>query len=166
MLITLGMILRLLPHPPNVAPIAALGLFGGVYLNKKYAIFIPLTAMFVSDLFLGFHSLIPWVYGSFTLVGLIGIWLRKKRSPGNVVIASLASSILFYLITNLGVWLEGKLYPPTLSGLVMSYYMAIPFFRNTIIGDLLYTGIFFGAYELANQLSHKYQTLYTKYKIH
>jgi uncharacterized membrane protein len=146
-----GILLRLLPHLPNFTPIAATALFGGVYLNKKYAFFVPILAMFISDIFLGFHSTMPYVYGSFILTGLIGLWLKNHKNTQNIIGATLLSSVLFFLITNFGVW-AGGWYPKTLSGLMQSYVMAIPFFRNTILGDLCYTGVFFGAYELAQLL--------------
>jgi uncharacterized membrane protein len=136
---------------PNFTPIAATALFGGVYLNKKYAFFVPILAMFISDIFLGFHSTMPYVYGSFILTGLIGLWLKNHKNTQNIIGATLLSSVLFFLITNFGVW-AGGWYPKTLSGLMQSYVMAIPFFRNTILGDLCYTGVFFGAYELAQLL--------------
>src|SRR3989344_8946623 len=85
--------LRLLPHPPNFTPIAAMALFGGCYLDKKYALAIPVLVMFVSDIFLGFHNTIVFVYGSFLLTGFIGMWLNKKKSPTTVFGAALASSI-------------------------------------------------------------------------
>jgi len=163
--ISLGVLLRVIPHPPNAAPIAALGLFGGANLQKKHALLVPLAVMFISDLFLGFHSLILWVYGSFLLIGLIGMWLKDKKTVGNVAAASLFASILFYLTTNFGVWLEGKLYPPTLNGLTRCYYMALPFFRNTIVGDLIYTGVFFGAYELANLTAKRLKPLSFKVRV-
>lgn len=148
LIIAFAVILRLVPHPPNVAPIAAMALFGGVYLDKKYALVIPLVAMFFSDIFLGFHNTMLFVYGSFLLTGLIGLWLKDRKTIANIILATLTSSILFFLITNFGVWLVSGMYDRTLSGLVQSYYYALPFFRNTIIGDLLYTGLFFGGYEI------------------
>ena len=140
---------------PNFTPIAAMALFGGVYLNKKFAFVIPLAAMFVSDIFLGFHQAMPYVYGSFILAVVIGLWLKNNKSAKNIFCASLISSILFFLITNFGVW-AGGWYPRTLSGLMQSYIMGIPFFRNTVLGDLLYTGVFFGAYELVQLLITRY----------
>ena len=131
--------IRLLPHMPNFTPIAAMALFGGVYLNKKFAFVIPLAAMFVSDIFLGFHQTMPYVYGSFILAGVIGLWLKNHKSAKNIICASFISSILFFLITNFGVWAVGW-YPRTLSGLMQSYVMGIPFFKNTVFGDLCYTG--------------------------
>lgn len=141
--------LRLVPHPANVAPIAALALFGGAYLDKKYALFLPVCAMLVSDFFLGFHQSMPFVYGSFVLTGIIGMFLKKRKTVARVVIASITSSVLFFLITNFGYWLTHSLYPKTIEGQMQAYYYALPFFRNTLIGDLLYTGLFFASYELA-----------------
>ncbi len=154
LIITIAALLRLLPHPPNVAPIAAMALFGGVYLNKKYALILPLLALFISDLFLGFYGapMMSFVYGSFLLTGCIGIFLKNHKKPAAIISAALFSSLLFYLITNFGVWLTTPLYPKTLSGLLNCYTMAIPFFRNTLLGDLFYTGIFFASYEIAVRL--------------
>lgn len=147
-IILIAVILRLLPHPANVAPITAMALFGGVYLNKKYALVVPILAMMISDIFLGFHNTILFVYLSFLLIGLIGIFIKKIKSAQTILISSFMSSILFFVITNFGVWLVGNLYPHTAEGLINAYILALPFFRNTIIGDLLYAGLFFGAYEV------------------
>lgn len=154
-IILFAVILRLVPHIPNFAPISAMALFGGAYLNKKYALIAPLMAMFVSDIFLGFHGTMTFVYGSFILTGLIGLWLRKHKGLKNVILATISSSLIFFIITNFGVWFEGKLYPANLSGLIESYILAIPFFRNTVLGDLFYTALFFGSYELALKFFRK-----------
>lgn len=139
---------RLLPHPPNFSPIAAMALFGGVYFNKKYALIIPLVVLFISDLFLGFHSTIPFVYGSFLITGAIGLWLKNHQDYKLILAATLLSSVLFFIITNFGVWLVGNLYQKNITGLIQSYIMAIPFFRYTLVGDLFYTSIFFGSYKV------------------
>ncbi|HEX8931783.1 MAG TPA: DUF6580 family putative transport protein [Patescibacteria group bacterium] len=156
LLIIGGALMRLVPHLPNFTPIAGMALFGGVFLKKRYALIIPLAAMLVSDFFIGFHSLMPYVYGSFVLSGLIGLWLRSHKNVFTIVSATFLSSVLFFLITNFGVWAEG-MYARNLSGLLESYMMAIPFFRNTVLGDLFYTGVFFGAYELAMMLNLKFK---------
>jgi len=146
-IIMIAVAMRLMPHPANVAPIAAMALFGGCYLDKKYALLIPLVAMLASDLFLGFHQSILFVYGSFILIGLIGMGLKKRKTVRNVVIASVLSSVIFFLITNFGFWLTDSLYPRTFAGQMTAYAMALPFFRNTLLGDLFYTGLLFGGYE-------------------
>jgi len=155
LVILVAALMRLLPHLPNFTPIAAMALFGGAYLNKKYAFVIPLLAMFISDIFLGFHQAMPYVYGSFILAGIIGMWLKNHKSTKNVICASLISSIIFFLITNFGVWAAGW-YPKNLNGLFESYVMGIPFFKNTVLGDLIYTGVFFGGYELMKVLAAKF----------
>lgn len=147
-LIIFAVVLRLLPHPANVAPIAAMALFGGAYLDKKYAIILPLLAMIISDFFLGFNQSTSYVYTSFILIGCIGIWLKSHKTLTNVLLGTLLSSVLFFLITNFGFWLAFDLYPKTFAGQLQAYVMALPFFRNTLLGDFFYTGLFFGSYEL------------------
>ena len=151
-LILMAALSRLLPHAPNVVPITALALFGGVYLDKKHTFIVPIAAMLISDYFIGFYSGMLWVYGSFLAIGVIGLWLRNHRCVGTTIGASLAGSVLFYIVTNFGVWLASQTtYPHTLGGLVDCYVMAIPFFRNTLLGDFGYVFALFGTYELAKR---------------
>lgn len=154
LIIGLATVARLLPHPPNFAPIAAMALFGGAYFDRKYALIIPLTALFIGDFFLGFYEPLVMisVYGSFLLIGLIGIWLNKRRSPLNIIIASISSSILFFLVTNTAVWLSGTLYPSGPAGWIESIVAGLPFLKNTLAGDLFYTISFFASYEIAKTL--------------
>jgi hypothetical protein len=135
--------MRLIPHAPNVAPIAALALFSGVMVPNWIGFIIPLIAMVLSDVFLGFHATIPFVYGSFLLITGIGYLLRKKSSPLNIGLGSMSGSLLFFFITNFGVWITSSLYEKSVSGLVQCYLMGLPFLRNTIIGDIFYTTVFF-----------------------
>lgn len=148
-LIFLGAVLRVVPHPANFAPIAAVALFGGTYLNKKLALVLPVASMIISDYFIGFDS---WssrlsVYGSFLLIGLIGLWIRNHKNIWTILGGSILGSILFYLITNLVFFYDTSMYPHTLSGQITSYINALPFFRNTLLGDLFYASVFFGSYE-------------------
>ena len=139
---------RLIPHPPNFTPVTALALFGAVYLDKKHAIIIPIAAMLISDYFIGFYSGMVWVYGSFIAIGFLGLWLR--RHPGMIRTAgvTLAGSILFFLVTNFGVWISSQVsYPHSIDGLVACYVAAVPFFRNTLLGDSCYVAALFGLYE-------------------
>ena len=149
-LIAIGALSRVIPNPANFAPITAMALFGGVYLNKKQALTLPILAMILSDFFIGFDS-IPMrlsVYGSFLISVFIGFWIKNHKSSKNIVFASLFSSILFFVITNFAVWAFGTMYLKNLTGLTECYLLAIPFFRNTILGDLFYSGAFFGVYNL------------------
>lgn len=151
---------RLIPHPYNFTPIAGMALFGGALLNdKKMAFAIPLAAMFISDVFLGFHDQMLGVYISFVLISFIGFWLRNGYGFGKIVLASLGSSLLFFLVTNFYCWLIYPAYPKDFAGLISAYTLAVPFytndvfgsfFVNTILGDLFYTGVLFGAYHLAS----------------
>lgn len=140
---------RLIPHPPNVTPIAAMALFGGAYFSNRAAAYVvPLAAVVLSDLILGFHSTMPFVYASFLLIVLIGSRLRRQKNVSAVAGASLVSSVLFFLVTNFGVWLTGTLYPRTWAGLAAAYVAALPFFRNTVLGDLSYVAVLFGGFAL------------------
>jgi len=149
LLIVLAAVSRILPHPANVAPITALALFGGVHFSRRYSFLIPIAAMVVSDAVLGFSLESFWVYGSFLAIAGIGLWLRSHRSIGAILGCSLAGSILFFIVTNFGVWVFSQVtYPHTLAGLTACYVAAIPFFRNTLIGDLVYVTSLFGVFEL------------------
>lgn len=154
-IIFVACLLRLVPHLPNFTPIGAIALFGGMYLDKKYAFVLPLVALFLSDLVLGFHATMPFVYGSFILSGLLGMWVKRKRTGMRTVVAILASSVLFFVITNFGVWLVSGIYERSPRGLIEAFVMALPFFRNTIFGDLVYTTSFIIMYEILRVFSKR-----------
>ena len=140
---------RLLPHPPNFTPIAAMALFGGAYLaDRRMAFLVPMAAMFMADLFIGLHILMPLVYLSFALTVLLGIWLGPRLRPGSILAAALVSSILFFLVTNFGVWAFFDSYPHTWAGLVACYVAAIPYFQHTLAGSMIYSGVLFGGFAL------------------
>ena len=126
---------RFIPHPPNFTPITAIALIAGKGFTNRWIIYvIPLISLFISDLFLGFHDTIPFVYGAFILITLLGK-MAKKITLGTV----LMSSAIFFLISNFGVWFYN--YPITLDGLISCFTLAIPFFINSILGDLFYSAI-------------------------
>ena len=128
-----AVLVRLIPHPPNFTPIIALALFGSTtFKNKWLEISLPILAMGISDLYLGFYSISIWVYSSFFLISLLGLYWKKIQVK-NVFI----SSLIFFIITNFGVWLGG--YPKTIEGFLLCYTMAIPFFINSILGDLFFS---------------------------
>lgn len=150
--VLVGVSLRLLPHPPNFAPIAAIALFGGVYLSRKIALTLPLAAMVISDIFLGgyYHLLLmASVYGSFLLMVILGFWLKKHKKWYAVGGSAILSAVLFFLITNFVVWAFTGWYAKTFSGIIQCYLIAIPFFKNTLLGNIFYVTTFFGVYELA-----------------
>lgn len=148
-LLAIAIALRFIPHLPNFAPITALALFAGVYFSGAWAYLLPLAAMIVSDIFLGFHSTMFFVYFSLLLTVAIGSFVRSKKNPATILFGTLAGSVLFFIITNFGVWLTTSWYAPTVDGVVKCYFMALPFFRNSLSGDLFYAIIFFAAYEMA-----------------
>jgi len=134
-LILIAILTRLLPHPPNFAPITSIALFSGFHFaNKRLALFVPLIAMFISDLFIGVHSLMPVIYLSFLLISILSFYM-KSLSISNVVLAS----TLFFVMSNLGVWYF--YYPLTRAGLTSCFVLAIPFFVNALAGDLFYTSV-------------------------
>ncbi len=140
---------RFIPHPPNFSSIAAIAIFGGAYFgDKKLSFIIPLLAMFLSDIYLGFHRLIPAVYTSFAIIVFIGFKLREKKTPINIGLAAISGSVIFYVITNFAVWIMSNYYPHTIVGLIKCYITAIPFFQNSLGGDLTYTILLFGSFEL------------------
>ena len=140
---------RLIPHPPNMTSIAAMALFGGATLtDKRLAFLVPLAALFASDLLLGFHNQMVAVYGSFALIVCLGLWLQQRKSALTIAGAAIASSLLFFVVVDFGIWLMGDMYPRTFAGLVTCYTMALPFLRNQVAGDLLYTGVLFGGFAL------------------
>ncbi len=149
-LILLAAASRLLPHPPNFAPIIAIALFGGAYFSRKWmAIIVPFIIMFITDLILGFHTDMLAVYVGFALIVGIGFMLRNRISISGILGASLGGSVLFFLITNFSVWLTGTMYPYTAGGLVTCFAAGIPFFHYSVISTLVYSSVLFGAFELA-----------------
>ncbi|MEW5799487.1 MAG: DUF6580 family putative transport protein [Bacteroidota bacterium] len=147
-LVVLAALSRLIPHPMNFAPITAIALFGGMYFDKRFAPVLPFLALLISDYFIGFYDGIMWVYGSFIVSVGTGMWLKSRKSVPVIAAATVANSILFFVISNFGVWYSELLYPRTFAGLVECYTLALPFFRNTLAGDLFYVAVMFGAYEI------------------
>lgn len=149
-LIAIGLIVRIVPHAPNFVPIGAIALFAGLYLPKKWAIGLPLIIMLFSDLIIGVYSwpIMAAVYLSFAATGVIGLLVRKNKNVATVLGGTIIGSIIFYLITNAAVWQFDVMYPHTLSGLMTSYTMALPFFRNSLTSDLMYAAALVGGFEL------------------
>lgn len=137
---------------PNVSPITAVALFSGAYLaDRRMALIIPLLAMLAGDLVLGFHMTMIFVYGAFALMVAMGMWLSKRLCGQLVIATSLLASVLFFVVTNFGVWLLMGMYPMTAAGLLACYTAAIPFFQMTLMGDLLFTAVIFGLFMAMEQ---------------
>jgi hypothetical protein len=157
-LILIAAISRLFPHIPNFTPITAMALFGGVYFQDKPSAFlVPLIAMFISDCILelltgfGFHSTIFFVYFSIALITILGMYVKKNVNVQTVLLSSIASSILFFIITNFGVWASILGFQDGAAGLLATYVKGIPFFAPTLAGDLFFNGILFGSFYLAQR---------------
>jgi len=146
-------VLRLVPHPPNFTPIGAMALFSGAYFGRRLLAFAaPIGAMVVSDAVLGFYSGFWVTYLAIGLVVLIG-WLALSRvSPLRVGVAAVASSVTFFLVSNFGTWALSSMYPHTSAGLAACYVAAIPFFQNTLAGDLFYATMLFGGFRVIELL--------------
>lgn len=156
-IVLIGAALRLVPHPANFSPIGAMALFGGAMLatttsaHRSLALLLPLAALFLSDLVLGFHSSMPAVYVAFLVVGLIGMLMGSKASIARLAGGSLSGSFVFYAITNFAVWAQSGMYAKTGAGLVECYVAALPFLQNALAGDLFFTAVFFGAWALVEK---------------
>jgi hypothetical protein len=149
-MIILAAVLRILPHPWNFTPIGAMAIFSGAMLrDRRLAFLFPLVALFVGDLFVGIHRLIPVVYASFLLSVLIGTWLVNRRGILRIGGAVFLGALQFFVVTNFAVWQLFGTYPHTPAGLAACYIAGLPFFGNTLAGDALYATLFFGTFALA-----------------
>lgn len=147
-LVLVAGISRLIPHPWNFTALGAMALFAGARMNNKWMAFLaPFLTLLWTDLVIGTHITMFYVYAAVALTTILGFW--SKNSWLKIGASALISSCLFFLITNFGVWMTMKgMYPSTFQGLVECYAMAIPFFHYQVAGDLFYAGALFGAYEL------------------
>ena len=153
---------RIIPHMPNFTPIGAIALFGGAYLKNRYhAFLIPMISLWLSDLILNnfifsfyseftwFYPGFLWQYASFILIILIGYLFLKKLNFKNIFITTIFSSLLFFIITNFGVWISGSMYTLDFQGLISCYIMALPFFKGTLLGFMCYSTLLFGVLEFS-----------------
>jgi hypothetical protein len=151
LLIALGVFFRIFPHPGNFTPTAAIALFAGVVLSPALAFTVPLLVMMASDLFIGLHPLFWLVWMTFMLVSWIGSFIRGKEGMLPLGLAAFGSSILFFVVSNLGVFLFERMYPRSLAGLAQCFTMALPFFRSSLLGDMFYTVVFFSSFAVARR---------------
>lgn len=143
--VLVAVLMRLLPHPPNVAPITAVALFAGTFFDKKHwAVLMPLLAMVFTDIFLGFSMITPVVYFSFLAITAVGV-VFKKMNVGTVLL----SSLVFFALSNLGVWV--LYYPITVEGFVTCFTLAIPFFINSLLGDVFFSALLLFGYRFATK---------------
>lgn len=155
--IVLAIGLRFLPVffilPFNFSPINAVALFSGLYFAKKYqSIIFPLFTIWISDLFINysytgvfslFYDGFYWQYGSYVLIALIGIAISQEIKYSKILAATLVGTLLFYIVSNFGVWISYNMYSHDFTGLMNCYVAGIPFLRNALIGDLLFSTVLF-----------------------
>ena len=150
-IILIGAFSRIIPHPPNFTAIGAISILGGVYFGKNYLAFlVPIISMLISDFVLGFNMALS-VYLSFLIMIPLGIGIKNKLSKLSVIKASIYASIVFFLITNFSVWIFSTVYPNNIYGLLICYYAGIPFFFNTLLGNIFFSFSLFGIYEIVSK---------------
>lgn len=156
---------RIIPHMPNFSPLGAIGLFGAAHFQKKWQAFlIPIAATWLSDLvinnviyakyyptFTWFYEGFYWIYGAYLLIVLAGIFILRKVTVSRIITASLASTAIFFLVTNFMCWLGSSTYTQDFNGLMTCYVAGIPFLKGTFLGDLFYSGVLFGGFALAQK---------------
>jgi len=164
-MILLAAFSRIVPHIPNFSPLGAISLFGAAYFVKKWQAFlIPIAATWLSDLFINnviyaqyypkftwFYEGFYWQYGSYLLITLAGILIFRKINPQKIIVGALTSTIIFFLVSNFGCWIGSTTYPQNFGGLMTCYVAGIPFLKGTILGDLVYSGVLFGMFALAQK---------------
>ena len=162
-IISIAVLYRLIPHPYNFSPLYSLALFSGYKLNNKTALITILLAMIISDYQLGFYNTMVFNYLSFGLIIFIGSLFIKNINIKNVLLASITSSLVFYLISNFGVWLLSELYTKNTAGLYQCYYLAIPFLQNSFLSTIFYNIIIFGIhYIVTKEVAHDSRTIRRK----
>lgn len=154
-LIFLAAFSRWIPHPPNFTSVAAVGIFAGSLLwERKWMTFlIPLCAMFLSDAVLGFHELIPFTYAALLVTPFLGRFVGKQNMVAPILSTSFVSSLIFFIVSNFGVWWTGSLYTKDLSGLTTCYIAAIPFFGNFLASTIFYSLVMFYGFRVLEKLS-------------
>jgi len=155
LLVLLGVVSRIIAHIPNFTPILSIALMSSLYIKNRLIILIPISIMLISDLFIGSHITAPWIYFSILVICLIGYFV--KNNIHNIFLYSIVSSILFFIISNFGVWFSGG-YTYSLEGLILCYTMAIPFFKNTLISTILFSTLIYLLYNAINLLIKRSQS--------
>jgi hypothetical protein len=147
-IIVVCIIMRLTQWPHNnFIPVGALALLSGIYIRSRWGILLTLVLMVATDFIIGLHSLILFTWGSYLLIGAIGWWVRSRMNVWKVCAGTLFGSVTFFIVTNFAVWAFTPMYERSVAGLVQCFYMAVPFFRNTLSGDIFFIVAFFGLRE-------------------
>jgi len=145
-LIIIGVLTRFIPHVPNFSPLVGIALFSGAYLKGKYSYLIPIGIYVISDMVIGLHGIVLFTWGSMALIYYLACRLKNNKTLGKIAVYTLFSSVIFFIVTNFGVWLQGW-YSYTAAGLLKCYIAALPFFRTSLLADFIYVAVLFGTYE-------------------
>lgn len=146
-LLLLGIGWRLMPHLPNFAPVGAIAITAGMVFRWRRAVWLPLTVVILSDLVIGLYHGFMWTWLSIALIPFVGILLRNQPLLWRIPLGALGASLLFFAISNFGVWVSSGMYAHTLAGFIDCYVMALPFLRNTMMSDLVFTSLLLTAFE-------------------
>ena len=138
--VILGISFRILPHAPNFTPILSIALLSNLYIKNKFSILLPLSIMLISDIILGGNPMAHWIYVSILLIVILGHYV--KNSYQNILLTSTMASLIFFIVSNFGVWLNGG-YSYTIEGLLICYYMALPFFKNTLLSTIIFSSLIY-----------------------
>ena len=139
-LVLILVLARLIPHPPNFTPIIAAAIMSSYFFKDlKLSLVILATSMFLGDIFIGFYQNMFFVYLSLALIIFTFFKISKKINLANLFVYGFCGSFIFYLISNFGVWILGDLYVKNLSGLIECYFLAIPFFKNTLFSTIIFS---------------------------
>lgn len=147
-LVAVVLVGRLMPHAANLTPLYAVALFACAVFPRRWALLVPVTAMIASDLVLGLHNTVAFTWSGMLVFAALGYGLHGRHNTARIIGSALAGSAAFFVWTNFGVWLAGGLYPQTSAGLAQCYMAALPFFRNSLLGNLAFGGALFAAYDL------------------
>jgi len=151
-LVALAAALRVVAHPWNFTPIGAMALFSGAIFRRPWMKFVfPLVALFAGDVFVGFHKLMFVVYLSFAISVAVGMWIGEERKLRRLTTGTFLGALQFFLTTNFAIWATFASYPKTAAGLVACYTAGLPFFWNTLAGDVFYVVLLFGGFALAER---------------
>jgi hypothetical protein len=163
LLVVIGFALRLLPHAPNFAPVGALALFAGAVLGWQAGLLLPLAIMVSSDIVIGLYPGVYFTWLGFVLVGLFGLSLKNRHVSVQVAAGALGSGLIFFIVSNFGVWASSGMYPLSWQGLLACYSAAIPFLRMSLTADFVYSLALFGLYAAALWLAQHWVPLSSRY---
>jgi hypothetical protein len=144
-IISFGIFSRLIVHAPNFTPVLSMAFLGGMYLKGRQAVWVPLALMVISDLIIGFYPMMVLTWGSIVLISVLGLWLKERKNFVTILGGSIASAVIFFIVSNFGAWLS--VYPHTMNGLQQCYILAVPFFRSTLVSTAVYSLVFYVGYE-------------------